>query len=459
MGSSKQVALTPAFLNKLSEIVNDPKTDDLIKWSVAGDSFYVYDEKLFSTQVLPYWFKHENYPSFHLQKGVLKSEPGSEYAHFAHPNFRRAQPDLLRDIQRNKNSIPAAEDETDERESAALPTANAQVLDIHTINTIQRHQATISAEQSELKRNNELLWQEMQAARARQQKQEDTINRIVKFLAGVFAGHGSPVHKEDVGGSPPSHAVVPLRQATPDDRGTGMTDSSVHEVESPGPFAAIETPSVASPMEPVLPDQPASMPATISPTNVGEWSITPCRSPSNVYFDNLVQGAQIQQLMNSINSTITLTALLTPYQHPLDFGSFSPSLPPISSPLQSASLLDKADIARRGTEDIEQDIEAVDFSIDNLIQHLQIPTHGSAASSSSASVMDPSNPTQIDSDLFNSFLDGIGDDAFLDEVPSASHGTKEQSIALLRKRKSDAAPADVGQETPTGTRAKRRREA
>ncbi|KAJ7349467.1 HSF-type DNA-binding-domain-containing protein [Mycena albidolilacea] len=257
MGSSKQVALvkpsrvpvrrkTPAFLNKLSEIVNDPKTDDLIKWSVAGDSFYVYDEKLLSTQVLPYWFKHENYTSFvrqlntygfrtvqHLQKGVLKSEPGSEYAHFVHPNFRRAQPDLLRDIHRNNNSIPDAEDETNERESAALPTANAQVLDIHTINTIQRHQATISAEQSELKRNNELLWQEMQAARARQQKQEDTINRIVKFLAGVFAGYGSPVHKEDVGGSPQSHVVVPLRQPRLMIEG-GMMDSSVHEVESPG---------------------------------------------------------------------------------------------------------------------------------------------------------------------------------------------------------------------------------
>ncbi|KAJ7349468.1 hypothetical protein DFH08DRAFT_145133 [Mycena albidolilacea] len=252
-------------------------------------------------------------------------------------------------------------------------------------------------------------------------------------------------------------------------------------------------------MEPVLPDQLASMPASlppddsnndaISPTNVGEWSITPCRSPSNVYFDNLIQGAQIQQLMSSINVSglpefpggteyDNLDCSLTPYQHPLDFGSFSPSLPPISSPLQSASLLDKADIARRGTEDIEQNIEAVDFSINNLFQHLQIPIHGSAASSSSASVMDPSNPTQIDSDLFNSLLDGIGDDggvfgdsggastAFLDEVPSASHGTfssgmmqKEQSIALPRKRKSDAAPADVGQETPTGTRAKRRREA
>jgi hypothetical protein len=52
-------------------------------------------------------------------------------------------------------------------------------------------------------------------------------------LAGVFAGYGSPVHKEDVGGSPPSQAVVPLRQPRLMIEG-GTTDSSVHEVESPG---------------------------------------------------------------------------------------------------------------------------------------------------------------------------------------------------------------------------------
>jgi len=70
--------------------------------------------------------------------------------------------------------------------------SSGQVLDIHSIvngiTAIKRHQTTISAELNELKRSNQLLWQDALAARAKHQKQQDTINRIVKFLAGVF-GH------------------------------------------------------------------------------------------------------------------------------------------------------------------------------------------------------------------------------------------------------------------------------
>ncbi|KAF7338498.1 Transcriptional factor [Mycena venus] len=560
MASSKQVALArpsrppvhvapvqriPAFLNKLYEMVNDPKTTNLIQWSDTGDSFYVYDHERFSRDVLPHWFKHQNFASFvrqlnmygfhkipHLQQGVLKSDPGSEHWNFVHPNFRRDQPDLLCYIQRKKSTTAA----DDEKESVTLPAANAQVLDIHGIvngiAAIQRHQTTISAELSELKRNNELLWQETQAARVRHQKQQDTINRIVKFLAGVFAGHGSPVHKEDVGRSPPSHAVVPRRQTRLMIEGGIMDPKRVDEAESPAQFATIETPSVASPMEPVspkvtpaaVPESPAATPASLlpdsnvistqpqypqGPSNVDGLSITPSRSPTNADFDNLIQGAlssltpaQIQQLMNSISMSSmpdfpgsdaeqqdTADSSLTSYQPPLDFGPFSTSFPLIPSPPPSAPLLDKVDTSWRAAEDIEQDVEAVDNKINNLFHQLQIPTDGSTVlldpNNNPASITNSTNPSQIDNELFHSFLNGIGDDdegvfddqndtstAFLDEVPSASDGTlspvnllhEEQPTAQPKsgkKRKSDAvgpANVDQGKVPSPGTRAKRRRE-
>ncbi|KAJ7109142.1 HSF-type DNA-binding-domain-containing protein [Mycena epipterygia] len=268
MASTKQVALArstrppvhaaqvtriPAFLNKLYEMVNDEKTNHLIEWSPSGDTFFaVYDQERFSRDVLPHWFKHQNFASFvrqlnmygfhkkpHLQQGVLKSEAGSEHWNFVHPNFRRDQPDLLYFIQRKK-AVNTAEDEKLESANTPLPTAsNGQVLDIQSIVSgiaaIKRHQTTISTELSELKRNNELLWQESEAARTRHQKQQDTINRIVKFLAGVFGHHsGSPVHKEDVGGSPPSHAVVPRRQSRLLIESGMMDPRRIDEAESPG---------------------------------------------------------------------------------------------------------------------------------------------------------------------------------------------------------------------------------
>ncbi|KAK7023756.1 transcriptional factor [Favolaschia claudopus] len=539
-----QVQRIPAFLNKLYEMVNDTKTNHLIKWADLGDSFYVYDQEHFARDVLPHWFKHQNFASFvrqlnmygfhkipHLQQGVLKSEAGSEHWNFVHPNFRRDQPDLLCYIQRKK-STTAAEDE---RESAALPTANAQVLDIHGIVSgiaaIQRHQTTISTELSDLKRNNELLWQETQAARARHQKQQDTINRIVKFLAGVFASHGSPVHKEDVGASTPSRAVVPRRQTRLMIEGGVMDPGRVDEADSPAQFASIETPSAASPMEPVSPNitsppsespalPPISLPPPAPPSHnhvvstqpqypqtpsKEDLSITPSRSPTNADFDNLIQGAlssltpaQIQQLMNSISMPNipefpgsgaelpeNMDSSLTSYQ-PLNFDSFSASFPLIPSPPQSASLLDKVDTSWRSTEDIEQDVEAVDSKINNLFNQLQIPTADGSSmplnSNGSHQIMENSNPSQIDSDLFHSFLNGIGNDdegvlngqndpetGFLDEV-SASDGTLSPVNTLQnekptaqksgKKRKSDvvAGSSDQDSSSSPGTRAKRRRD-
>ncbi|PFH45552.1 hypothetical protein AMATHDRAFT_158762, partial [Amanita thiersii Skay4041] len=185
--------VVPAFLQKLYEMVNDPKNADLIRWSDAGDSFFVLDHERFAREVLGRWFKHQNFSSFvrqlnmygfhkipHLQQGVLRSDSDTEFWNFAHANFHRGQPDLLCLIQRKKQSSQQSEE------------AQA-ILDIHSIvqgiAAIKRHQTAISAELSELKRSNQLLWQDALLAREKHQKQEDTINRIVKFLAGVFGKH------------------------------------------------------------------------------------------------------------------------------------------------------------------------------------------------------------------------------------------------------------------------------
>ncbi|CAG8774241.1 15541_t:CDS:2, partial [Acaulospora morrowiae] len=103
----------PAFLNKLYNMVNDPQSNDLIIWSEAGNSFLgvyirllndftgnVPNRKLlhsvkrpqdFAKEVLPRFFKHNNFSSFvrqlnmygfhkipHLQQGVLQSDGQSE---------------------------------------------------------------------------------------------------------------------------------------------------------------------------------------------------------------------------------------------------------------------------------------------------------------------------------------------------------------------------------------------
>ncbi|THH31101.1 hypothetical protein EUX98_g3065 [Antrodiella citrinella] len=81
------------------------------------------------------------------------------------------------------------------------------------IAAIKRHQQAISTDLNELKTSNQQLWQEALAARERHKKHQDTINRILKFLAGVF-GHaaGTGQHKSDVSPTSPPRVVIPRKR-------------------------------------------------------------------------------------------------------------------------------------------------------------------------------------------------------------------------------------------------------
>ncbi|KAI6103664.1 hypothetical protein F5141DRAFT_1132293 [Pisolithus sp. B1] len=227
--------LVPAFLQKLYEMVNDPSDHHLIRWSDTGDSFFVLDQERFSSDVLGRWFKHKNFSSFvrqlnmygfhkipHLQQGVLRSENETEFWNFEHPHFIRGQPDMLCLIQRKKQAQPAVNANDDSNPHANLSKdciggtvglSQNQLLDINSIfngiQAIKRHQAAISADLNELKTSNQHLWQEAMASRERYKKHQDTINRIVKFLASVF-GHAEQVRKND-DEHERTHAVVPRK--------------------------------------------------------------------------------------------------------------------------------------------------------------------------------------------------------------------------------------------------------
>ncbi|KAI0289798.1 hypothetical protein BC826DRAFT_585135 [Russula brevipes] len=191
--------MVPPFVQKLYELVNASSTDELIRWSDTGDSFFVFEHERFANDVLPRFFKHRNFSSFvrqlnmygfhkipHLQQGVLKSDTETEFWNFEHPNFHRGQPDLLCLVTR-KNSKGGSQQNVDLTDGdVSLPSqGSAQLLDVNSIvggiTAIKRHQQAISADLNELKTSNQHLWQEALIARERYKTQQDTINRILKF--------------------------------------------------------------------------------------------------------------------------------------------------------------------------------------------------------------------------------------------------------------------------------------
>lgn len=295
MATARQIALAsnygahssskgpPMFLQKLYKIVSDPSTNDVICWSDTGDSFFIHDHERLAKEHLGNWFKHNKFASFvrqlnmygfhkipHLQQGVLRSDSDAEHSQFAHPDFHRGQEDRLIFIERKKQ--PAGNREGNIIDLSLGATSNtplqsssapSQQLDWHSIVTgitaIRRHQTNISNELNELKQSNQVLWQEAMDARQRHQRQQDTINRIIKFLAGVFGQQGSTSPREKDDGSSSPHPVVPGTRLMIEGRKAGAGGGKVEITEvqdeenmspvlsrdpSPRPYV-VETPATA----------------------------------------------------------------------------------------------------------------------------------------------------------------------------------------------------------------------
>ena len=106
---------------------------------------------------------------------------------------------------------------------------------------IKRHQAVISATLKEVQQSNSALWQEAMEARERHRKHQDTINRILKFLASLYqhpsgppgsaAGVTGGAGKEGVGAIPRPRLMITdsarASKSTKQEDSTPMTSNGV----------------------------------------------------------------------------------------------------------------------------------------------------------------------------------------------------------------------------------------
>lgn len=63
----------PPFLTKTYEMVDDPVTNPIVSWNRGGSSFVVWDPHAFAMNLLPRYFKHNNFSSFVRQLNTYVS--------------------------------------------------------------------------------------------------------------------------------------------------------------------------------------------------------------------------------------------------------------------------------------------------------------------------------------------------------------------------------------------------
>ncbi|XP_047336046.1 heat stress transcription factor B-2a-like [Impatiens glandulifera] len=94
--------LTP-FLIKTFQLVDDSDSNEVISWNEDGSSFIIWKATEFSTNLLPKFFKHNNFSSFIRQLNTYGfRKVVYDRWEFYHDCFRKGQISLLCDIQRRR---------------------------------------------------------------------------------------------------------------------------------------------------------------------------------------------------------------------------------------------------------------------------------------------------------------------------------------------------------------------
>ncbi|MQM07332.1 hypothetical protein Taro_040171 [Colocasia esculenta] len=98
-------AVPAPFLTKTYQLVDDPSTDHIVSWGDDHSTFVVWRPPEFARDILPNYFKHNNFSSFVRQLntyGFRKIVP--ERWEFANEFFRKGEKNLLCEIHRRKTN-------------------------------------------------------------------------------------------------------------------------------------------------------------------------------------------------------------------------------------------------------------------------------------------------------------------------------------------------------------------
>jgi len=192
------------FLQKLYELTNEfTPQDECLSWSEDGLQFWVSNIEVFSRDVLPGFYKHNNYASFVRQLNIYGFRRTSEHqpSHdprapvvevFRHPMFIRGRKDLLQHIHR-KSSVAAVAathgkkikvEDLSEEDSQSMA-ENMIAFVPHPEHALQQEVLRLRERTAMLESQVALLHEQNQQLYTQQVRQSDTVNALITMLGSL----------------------------------------------------------------------------------------------------------------------------------------------------------------------------------------------------------------------------------------------------------------------------------
>ncbi|XP_060207637.1 heat shock factor protein HSF8-like [Lycium barbarum] len=162
----------PPFLVKTYDMVDDPSTDKIVSWSTNGDnSFVVWDPAEFAKDLLPKYFKHNNFSSFVRQLNTYGfRKVDSDLWKFYNDGFIRGQKHLLSNITRRKPAHGHSQQQQVHGQSASVGAC------------VEVGKFGLEEEVERLKRDKNVLMQELVRLRQQQQTTDNQMQTVVQSL-------------------------------------------------------------------------------------------------------------------------------------------------------------------------------------------------------------------------------------------------------------------------------------
>ncbi|KAL4490404.1 hypothetical protein ABPG72_002614 [Tetrahymena utriculariae] len=201
----------PTFLVKTYEMLEQQDHKDIVCWSEDGKSFLIKKHNEFRDQVLPQYFKHNNYSSFVRQLNMYdfhKVRNESTDSEYKNPLFQRGQQKMLSEIKRksgdnNNDEFSTQQNENNNDDSAQmLQNASGNSLNIdgdnsksdnsHILsevsnikskqNSLEKAMTMLISQHETLIRENKILWDEIR----RQNEQDDMRSEKIMMVLAFF---------------------------------------------------------------------------------------------------------------------------------------------------------------------------------------------------------------------------------------------------------------------------------